>query len=128
MSEDLLEKSLAETKNTLAERGRRRSERVALRIPLKLSARLPNGHRVCIEVRTSVVNAHGGLLDVGLELEPGQRVMLNNNQSPELVTATILRVEKFEDARFLMAFEFEFPVRDFWPVSFPPNKDLSWIG
>ena len=105
----------------------RRSERVMLKIPLKLSARLSNGQRVCIEVATLVVNAHGGLLDIGMEMETGQKIMLNNHRSPELVTATILRVEKTEMGRFSVAFEFEFPVRDFWPVEFPP-VDLSWIG
>jgi hypothetical protein len=71
----------------------RRSERVMLKVPLQLSARLPTGQRIRIGVMTLVVNAHGGLLDVGMEIEPGQRIMLNNHRNPELVTATVLRVE-----------------------------------
>jgi hypothetical protein len=127
MASDITEKSLAVKNDATVERGRRRSERVALRIPLKLSARLADGRRICVEVKTQVVNAHGGLLDIGMELEPGQRIMLNNNRSPEVVTATVLRVEKYEEGRCLAAFEFEFPVSGFWPVAFPPD-DLSWIG
>jgi hypothetical protein len=123
----ILEKSLAVTNNATVERGRRRSERVALEIPIKLTARMPDGRRVCIEVKTQVVNAHGGLIDMGIEMEPGQRILLNNNRSPELVTATILRIEKSELGRFSAAFEFEFPVVQFWPVTFPANKDLSWM-
>jgi hypothetical protein len=123
---DIVEKSLAVTTDTTLERGRRRSERVALKVPLKLTARMPDGHRICIEVQTQVVNAHGGLLDMGIELEPGQRIMLNNNRSAELVTASILRIEKTELGRFFAAFEFEYPVVEFWPVSFPPIKDTSW--
>jgi hypothetical protein len=102
----------------------RRSERVMLKVPLQLSARLPTGQRIRIEVMTLVVNAHGGLLDVGMEIEPGQKVMLNNRRSPELVTATVLRVENTELGRYFVAFEFEFPVHDFWPVDFPPDR--SW--
>jgi hypothetical protein len=124
---EILAKSLAVTNNATVERGRRRSERVALEIPIKLTARMPDGRRVCIEVKTQVVNAHGGLIDMGMEMEPGQRIILNNNRSPELVTATILRIEKSELGRFSAAFEFEFPVAQFWPVTFPPNKDLSWM-
>jgi hypothetical protein len=123
---DILEKSLSVRNDATVERGRRRSERVALRIPLKMTARLAGGRRICVEVKTQVVNAHGGLLDIGMELAPGQRVMLNNNRGPDLVTATILRVERREEGRFFAAFEFEFPVHDFWPVVFPPD-DLSWI-
>jgi hypothetical protein len=100
---------------------------VALKLPLKLTARMPDGHRICIEVQTQVADARGGLLDMGIELEPGQRIMLNNNRSSELVSATILRNEKSEPGRFLAAFEFEYPVVQFWPISFPPNKDLSWV-
>jgi hypothetical protein len=124
---EILAKSLAVTNNATVERGRRRSERVALEIPIKLTARMPDGRRICIEVKTQVVNAHGGLIDMGMEMEPGQRIMLNNNRSPELVTATILRIEKIELGRFSAAFEFEFPVTQFWPVTFPSNKDLSWM-
>jgi hypothetical protein len=127
MPGDILEKSLSVRNDATVERGRRRSERVALRIPLKMTARLAGGRRICVEVKTQVVNAHGGLLDIGMELDPGQRIMLNNNRGPELVTATILRVERHEEGRFFAAFEFEFPVHDFWPVAFPPD-DLSWIG
>jgi len=118
-----IEKNLATTSDTLVARGRRRSGRVALCVPLKLSARLENGNTICIEVKTQVVNAHGGLLDAGMRLEPGQRIMLNNHRSPELVTATVLRVEDSEQGRWLAAFEFEFPVHDFWPVIFPPTGD-----
>jgi hypothetical protein len=113
--------------HTVPARAQRRSERVILQIPLQLSARLPDGHRIRIEVKTLVVNAHGGLLDVGMELEPGQRIMLSHSRWPEPVTATVLRVEKSDGARFSMAFEFEFPVTAFWPVTFPPDNDLSWI-
>lgn len=119
---DIVETSLAVTADTTLEKGRRRSERVALKVSLKLTARLPDSNRICIEVQTQVVNAHGGLLDMGIALEPGQRIMLNNNRSPEQVTATILRIEKSEPGRFLAAFEFEYPVTEFWPVYFPPDK------
>lgn len=128
MPRDILEQSLAVTNNATVERGRRRSERVALQIPIKLSARMPDGQRICIEVKTKVVNAHGGLLEMGIEMQAGQRIMLNNNRSPELVTATVLRIEKSEEGRYSAAFEFEFPVAHFWPVTFPPDNDLSWIG
>ena len=56
----------------LPKRDQRRSERVMLTIPLKLSARLPDGQRISIDVKTQIVNAHGGLLTMGIGLEPGQ--------------------------------------------------------
>jgi hypothetical protein len=114
------------TTNTTPARAPRRSERVMLQIPLQMSARLPDGQLISIEVRTQIVNAHGGLLSMGIGLEPGQRISLDNNRS-EPVTATVLRVDKADIGRFSAAFEFEFPVTNFWPVTFPPDKDLSWL-
>ena len=122
---DIIEKSLAVTQDTEFKRGLRRSERVALKIPLKLTARMPDSRQICIEVQTQVVNAHGGLLDMGLEMEPDQRILLNNDHSEELVPATILRIEKSEMGRFSVAFAFDYPVDNFWPVTFPPDTDLS---
>jgi hypothetical protein len=115
------------TTHTVPARAQRRSERVMLQIPLQLSARLPGGSRIRIEAKTLVVNAHGGLLDVGMEMAPGQRIMLSHNRCPEPVTATILRIEKSDGERFSAAFEFEFPVTSFWPITFPPDNDLSWL-
>jgi len=114
-----------ETFTTVASE-QRRSERVHLQIRLQLTARLPQGQRICIEGKTLVVNAHGGLLELGMELEPGQRILLSNFRSLDLVTATVLRAESGVGDRFLAAFEFEFPMHDFWPVTFPPD-DLSWM-
>jgi len=61
---------------TIEERNRRRSERVVLRVPLQLSARMPDGKRISIEVYSLVVNAHGGLLDMGMEMLSGQQLFL----------------------------------------------------
>ena len=115
------------TTHAVPARGPRRGERVILQIPLQLSARLPDGHKIRIEVKALVVNAHGGLLDVGMELEPGQRIMLSHARWSEPVTATVLRVEESDDARYSVAFGLEFPVTSFWPVTFPPDTDLSWL-
>jgi hypothetical protein len=125
MSGDFIEKNLAVGNGATANRRQRRSERVALHIPLKMSARLPDGRRICLAVKTQVVNAHGGLLEAGMEFEPGQKIMLNNNRSPQLITATILRVEPCKDGRCFATFEFEFPTTDFWPPSSPFN-DLEF--
>ncbi|HKM67600.1 MAG TPA: PilZ domain-containing protein [Candidatus Acidoferrum sp.] len=107
-------------KNVMEAANRRRSERVVLRVPVSLSAVVPDGKRVSIQAHSQVVNAHGGLLDVGMELVRGQEIRLNNIKTETSVAGRILRVEKSEEGRFLVAFEFESPAPGFWPVSFPP--------
>jgi hypothetical protein len=99
---------------------RRRSKRVVLRVPLRLSAVTPDGKRISIEAQSLVVNAHGGLLDVGMEMIAGQEILLSNLKTENVTAGKVLRVEGSEQGRFLVAFEFQFPAPNFWPVSFPP--------
>jgi PilZ domain-containing protein len=106
---------------------RRRSERVVLRIPVHLAAVLPGGKRISIEARTFVVNAHGGLLHVGMELAEGQQIRLSNSETEFIASGRVLRLEGSEDGRFSVAFEFESPAPHFWPVSFPP-RDWSLVA
>jgi hypothetical protein len=113
--------------DTTDERNRRRSERVVLRIPVHLSAVMPGGKRISIEAYSLVVNAHGGLLDVGMEMVKGQQIRLNNSKTDIVTTGKVLRVEGSEDGRFSVAFEFEVPAPHFWPVSFPP-RDWSLVA
>jgi hypothetical protein len=120
MRGDISKSTPDRTTNTMEEKNRRRSERVVLRVPLLLSAIMPEGKRISIQVQTMVVNAHGGLLDVGLELVRGQNIRLSNLKMEIIRTARIVRVERTEEGRFSVAFEFEVPAPHFWPVTFPP--------
>src|SRR5579863_2520793 len=123
-----ISKSLPDTNtNPIDERNRRRSERVVLRVPVHLSAVMPGGKRISIEAHTLVVNAHGGLLDVGMEMVKGQQIRLNNSKTEIVATGKVLRVEGPQDGRFSVAFEFECPAPHFWPVSFPP-RDWSLVA
>jgi hypothetical protein len=106
--------------STMEERNRRRSKRVVLRVPLQLSAKMPDGKRISIEVYSLVVNAHGGLLDVGMEMLRGQQVIVSNPRNEKVASGKIVRSEGSGEGRFTVAFEFEFPAPSFWPVSFPP--------
>jgi len=127
MPEDISKSSPDRTANSTTEKSRRRSGRVVLRVPLQLSAKMPDGKRISIEAHTLVVNAHGGLLDVGMEMPRGQQVILSNSRTDKVASGKVLRVEGSEAGRFSVAFEFEFPAPSFWPVNFPP-PDWAVVG
>jgi hypothetical protein len=74
-----------------------------------------------------VVNAHGGLLDVGMEMAKGPQIRLSSSKTELVTTGRVLRVEGSQDRRFSVAFEFESPTPHFWPVSFPP-RDWSLVA
>jgi hypothetical protein len=122
-----LSRSRPDSSRVVDERNRRRSERVVLRVPVHLSAVMPGGKRISIEAHTLVVNAHGGLLDIGTEMVKGQQIRLSNSKTDIVATGKVLRVERSEDGRFSIAFEFECPAPHFWPVSFPP-RDWSLVA
>lgn len=126
MSEDISKSSPDRTVNTTEGSNRRRSERVVLRVHLRLSAEMPDGKRINIQAESLVVNAHGGLLDVGMEMVAGQQIRLSNLKTEIITTGRVLRVEGSEEGRFSVAFEFESPAPHFWPVSFPP-PDWSFV-
>jgi hypothetical protein len=113
---------------TTEEKNHRRSERVVLRIPVGLSAITPDGKRMHIEAHTLVVNAHGGLLDTGIELLPGQRILLHNPKTEDVESCRVVRVESSEGGRFAVAFEFQCPSPTFWPVSFPPSDWYATVS
>ncbi len=127
MFQDLSKSRPDTTTNVTDERNRRRSERVALRVPVHLSALMPGGKRISIEAHTLVVNAHGCLLDIGLEMVKGQQIRLSNSKTDIVASGRVLRVEGSKDGRFSVAFEFESPAPHFWPVSFPP-RDWSLVA
>lgn len=114
-------KESKEPTNTAQSKSRRRSERVVLRVSLLLSAMLADDNRISIEAQSLVVNAHGGLLKVGMEIVKGQSISLRNPMTDRFTTARVLRVERMGEGQFSVGFEFESPCPEFWPISFPPT-------
>lgn len=66
------------------------------------------------------MNAHGGLLDVGMELMAGQQIRLSHAATEVITTGSVVRAEASEASRFSVAFEFESPAPYFCPERFPP--------
>jgi hypothetical protein len=69
--------------------------------------------------RTMVVNAHGGLLRMREHLHVGQSFVLQNPAERQ-IGCRVVRVEDDGMEFYKIAFEFEVPTGNFWPVSFPP--------
>jgi hypothetical protein len=113
------QKSSTETTNGA---DRRRSERVLLKVPVLLSLTSRDGlvteERTC----TQVVNAHGGLLELEMEISVGQDFLLTNSKTGVSRECTVVRTEQSLTTRgLLIAFQFATPSPDFWPIVFPPR-------
>lgn len=90
-----------------------------LRVPVTVRAKMLNGKSLEEETHTIVVNAHGGLFKLENELRSGQSIVLVNAQKMEH-GGRVVRVEPLPGGLSTVAFEFDGPAPQFWPIVFPP--------
>ena len=103
---------------------KRRSERVRLQIPIVVLTESLEHEPMEEETQTMVVNAHGGLLKLQMEVLAGQPIVLVNPVSGAEVAAKVVRVVNPPGGYTGVAFEFAEPSPHFWPVEFPPE---DWV-
>jgi hypothetical protein len=104
---------------------RRRSERVMLRMSVLVLAEDEERHLHKLEAQTQVVNAHGGLFKIKTHLHVGQSFILSNPRSAAEISCQVVRIEDAGLEYFHVAFEFDRPAPDFWPIVFPPT---DWVA
>jgi hypothetical protein len=100
---------------------RRRSERVMLQIRITVIAETRDRVQVQENTHTLVVNAHGGLIKLKMDLLAGQPIILVNPQTGVEESGHVVRIDQPSPDYFAVAFEFELPSPKFWPVVFPPK-------
>ena len=100
---------------------RRRSQRVLLRIPIQVIGRDPDKKPVSELTHTAVVNAHGALIYLSLEVTVGQVIILKNPETNEEQLCRVARADPAPDGRTEVGIEFVKPAPNFWRVAFPPS-------
>ena len=73
------------------------------------------------EALTLIVNAHGGLLKMKMDVHVGQPMRVVNTKNSVEQSCRVVRVEDTSPEYFSVAFEFDAPNPRFWPVVFPPS-------
>ena len=92
-----------------------------LRIRLQVTAEDTKHKPQKTEALTQVVNAHGGLMKIQMELHVGQPMLLVNPQNKVEQGCRVVRVDDTAEGDFAVAFEFDQPNPKFWPIVFPPE-------
>ena len=100
---------------------RRRSERVMLQMRITVMAQDIEHKPQQEEALTLIVNAHGGLMKVKMELHVGQSIRLLNPGNKVQQNCRVVRIDDTATEFFSVAFEFDQPNPKFWPVVFPPS-------
>jgi hypothetical protein len=111
---------MAATPPLLSSEGRRRSKRVVIQVPILVVTKNRERFVQREETHTLVINAHGGLMELDMEVVAGQPLVLINPRTGEEEPCRIVRVDLRTDGSRAVAFEFDHPAPKFWPISFPP--------
>jgi hypothetical protein len=117
-----LEKWLAESRETswLAA-NRRRSQRVLMTIPVRVSGQNALGSPFEEETQTLAISAHGALILVSTQTFRGQRLTLSNAQTKGALECVVAHIAKYQGAQPQVGVEFMLPNPIFWHVAFPPK-------
>src|SRR6202521_3153049 len=115
-----LETWLAESRETswLAA-NRRRSQRVLMTIPVRVSGPTDVGLPFEEETQTRAISAHGALILVSNQVYRGQRLTLSNVQTKAALECVVAHIEKYQSSQ--VGVEFILPNPIFWHVAFPPK-------
>jgi hypothetical protein len=103
-----------------ASREQRRSERVKLSVPVIVLAETRERQPVQEETVTAVVNAHGGIFKLQMELLVGQPITVLNPLTNQKESCRVVRVDELANGGFGVAFAFDVAAPEFWPLSTPP--------
>jgi hypothetical protein len=117
-----LETWLAESRETswLAA-NRRRSQRVLMTIPVRVSGQNGVGLPFEEETHTRAISAHGGLILVSTLVNRGQRLTLSNVQTKAALECVVAHIDRHQGGHPQVGVEFMLPNPIFWHVAFPPK-------
>jgi hypothetical protein len=91
---------------------------VWLQIRVIVETEIEQGNLVRIEAFTISVSAHGGLLEMGHRVLEGQKLLLTNPAVGTRQGCKVVRVRSSRNGSFAVAFEFDCPTQQFWPIAF----------
>jgi hypothetical protein len=100
---------------------KRRSQRLFIQVKVVIEGKVANLPPLKEETHTIVVNAHGALVEMSAQLDPGQQVNLRNVRTNNSIECVVKLVTPAGAGKFSTALEFTKPDPKFWRVSFPPE-------
>ena len=117
-----LETWLAESRETswLAA-NRRRSQRVLMTIPVRVSGQTDVGLPFEEETHTRAISAHGALILVSTQVNRGQRLTLSNARTKAALECVVAHIDRHQTDHPQVGVEFMLPNPIFWHVAFPPK-------
>jgi len=104
---------------------RRRSQRVLMRIPVRVTGLAGAALLFDEETHTLSISSHGALIVVKAPVYRGQQFTLSNVQTRASLECVVVHVDRFPDEQTKVGVEFMLPNPTFWRVAFPPKDWTS---
>jgi len=100
---------------------RRRSQRVLMTIPVRVSGKSDAGSPFEEETHTRAISAHGALLLMSTQVYRGQRLTLSNVLTKAALECVVAHIDRRRGEHPQAGVEFALPNPMFWHVAFPPK-------
>jgi hypothetical protein len=97
----------------------RRSQRITLRVPLRVAEPGPDSKPALEETYSLTVNKHGGLIALRSSVTLGQTLTLINKTTRETKECRVVCLGPAQLDKRQVGIEFAEPVTDFWKIAFP---------
>jgi hypothetical protein len=106
------------------EPSRRRSMRVLLSVPIRVTGKTIANEDFEEQTRTLVVNAHGALISLQAPVAPNQLIIVANKATSQSRECRVVHVGTQAVGKIQVGIEFVKPSGTFWQIDFPPD---DWV-
>jgi hypothetical protein len=90
-------------------------------MPVEVVGQSVNGKTFRQETRTTVVNAHGAQLILGMTIEIQPAILLINKKTGAKAQCRVVYQKRVESEKSELGIEFLEPQHRFWGIAFPPE-------
>ncbi|MFZ0980086.1 MAG: PilZ domain-containing protein [Candidatus Acidiferrales bacterium] len=106
------------------EASRRRSMRVLLSVPIRVTGKTAAKEDFEEQTRTLVVNAHGALISLQAPVAANQHLTVEHKATNESRECRVVHVGTQAAGKIQVGIEFVKPSGSFWQIDFPPD---DWV-
>jgi PilZ domain len=100
---------------------RRQSQRLLLRLPVRINGENAKGAPFDEKAYTQVVSAHGALILLSTSVSKSQRLVMTNERAKESVECIVAHIGEVDGNMTQVGVSFLLPDPKFWKVTFPPE-------
>ena len=98
---------------------RRRTMRVMLSVPLKVTGQSENGKKFTIITQSHTVSRHGASLELDAGVVLGELLLLENEKTRQKVEGRVVTIRHSRDGKTFVGVEFTAHEPNFWHMAFP---------